>query len=95
MPPEARELIEKTLIELNRSSIGAGLIGFGLLLYSASTVFGVLNQAVDAIWNADVARATNQPIRQTVSTYLINRGIAFLLVFSTCLLLLASLLSQL
>jgi len=95
LPPEARDLIEKTLIELNRSSIGAGLIGFGLLLYSASTVFGVLNQAVDAIWNADDTRVVNRPLRQTVIRYLINRGIAFLLVFSTCLLLLASLLSRL
>ena len=95
LPPEARELIEKTMLELNRSSVGAGLIGFGLLLYSASTVFGVLNQAVDAIWNANVVRATNLPLMQTVITYLINRGIAFLLVFGTCLLLLASLLSQL
>ena len=58
-------------------------------------MFGVLNQAVDAIWNANAIRDTNLPLMQTVITYLINRGIAFLLVFGTCLLLLASLLSQL
>ena len=94
LPTAAREIVEHTLIALNRSSTGAGIIGFALLLYSASTVFGVLNQAVDAIWNADLARATTRPLRQTVTAYIVNRAIAFLLVFSTCLLLLASLLSQ-
>lgn len=95
LPPDARDIVENTVIALNRSSTGAGIIGFALLLYSASTVFGVLNQAVDAIWNADLAKATTIPLRQTVIRYFVNRAIAFLLVFSTCLWLLASLLSQL
>lgn len=94
LPSAAREIVDNTVIALKRSSTGAGIIGFALLLYSASTVFGVLNQAVDAIWNADLARATAIPLRQTVIRYVVNRAIAFLLVFSTCLLLLASLLSQ-
>lgn len=95
LPPEASEIVENTIMALNRSSTGAGIVGFALLLYSASTVFGVLNQAVDAIWNTDATRARTMPLRQTVMTYMVNRAIAFLLVLSTCLLLLASLLSQL
>jgi membrane protein len=94
LPPEAREIIEGTIVTLKRASRGAGIIGFALLLYTASTVFGVLNQAVDAIWNEDTNRANAVPLRQTVMTYVVNRAIAFFLVLSTSLLLLASLLSQ-
>lgn len=94
LPAEVRDLIEGTLAALNRSSTGAGIIGFGLLLYSASTVFGVLNQAVAAIWRDDEAATPPNRLTQTVTAYVINKAIAFALVLSTCLLLLATLLSQ-
>lgn len=97
LPVEAQTLITGTVAELKRSSTSAGIIGFGLLLYTASTVFGVLNQAVDAIWNTPTtaAQATSTPrFGSTIKQYVLNRAIAFLLVLSICLLLLVSLLSQ-
>lgn len=94
LPPEVRDLVEGTLVSLNRTSTGAGLIGFGLLMYSASTVFGVLSQAVNVIWKVHVTPARPRPLRQTVMTYVINKAIAFVLVLGTALLLLFSLLGH-
>ena len=94
LPSEARDLVEGTLVSLNRTSTGAGLIGFGLLMYAASTVFGVLSQAVNVIWKVNVTPARPRPLRQTVMTYVINKAIAFVLVLGTALLLLFSLLGH-
>jgi len=90
MPAEVFEMIKGTIVALNESSTGAGIIGFGLLLYTASTVFAVLNSCVQKIWC--VSQQTS--IRGTVVSFVLNKLLSFLLVLGVSLLLLASLISH-
>ncbi|MGF1567578.1 MAG: YihY/virulence factor BrkB family protein [Nodosilinea sp.] len=95
LPPEVHQIIESTLLALNTSSLGAGLIGFGLLLFSASTVFSVLSNSVDQIWHHGTAPDAPASIKQSVLTYGLNKLFAFVLVLGTALVLLLSLVSKL
>lgn len=95
LPPEAHDLVKGTIIALNKSSVGAGIVGFGLLIFSASTVFAVLNQSVNRIWRSTSSTPRSESIRRTVLSFLINKLSSFLLVLGTALLLLTSLISSL
>ncbi|MBE9167208.1 YihY/virulence factor BrkB family protein [Pleurocapsales cyanobacterium LEGE 06147] len=94
LPPEVHDLVIETVITLNRNSAGAGIVGFGLLLFAASTVFAVLNSSVDKIWRTNNPSSETGSIRGTVLSFLANKLVAFLLVFGTALLLLTSLISN-
>lgn len=91
LPPAAYEIVERTVIALNQSSAGAGIVGFALLLYTASTVFAVLSMSVDKIWRFNNQAVQQGILQQTVLSYLLNRLAAFLLVLGTASLLLLSL----
>lgn len=91
VPSEVNAIVKGTITALNQSSTGAGIIGFGLLLYSASTVFGVLNASVQKIWQTNNQR---ESIKHTVFSFVLNKLLAFLLILGTTFLLLASLLSN-
>jgi membrane protein len=90
LPAEVYKTIEGTIAALSESSTGAGIIGFGLLLYAASTVFAVLNNCVQKIWRV----SDRNSIRGTVISFALNKLLSFLLVFGTTLLLFASLISD-
>lgn len=60
LPSEVQDIVTNTFVTLSKNSTSTGIMGFGLLLYSASTVFGVLNQAVDRIWNTTSEATPNQ-----------------------------------
>ncbi|MEH1970559.1 YihY/virulence factor BrkB family protein [Nostoc sp.] len=92
LPPEVHDLVKGTVIALNQSSTGAGIIGFGLLLFSASTVFSVLSGSVNRIWRSDTT--ASKSIRRTVLSFVLNKFLAFLLVIGTGLLLLTSLIAN-
>jgi membrane protein len=94
LPPEVHELIKDTILALNDNSVGAGLVGFGLLLLAASTIFGILKRSVNKIWESPsrVSEA-GSPVRMAIF-FVVNKLSAFLLVLATALLLLASLLSN-
>lgn len=94
LPPEVHVLIKDTVVALNQASVGAGIIGFGLLLFSARTVFTILSNSVNKIWRSQNAAPETTSIRQTVFSFLINQFLAFLLVFGTALLMLTSLISN-
>ncbi|MER3495200.1 MAG: ribonuclease BN [Mastigocladus sp. ERB_26_2] len=94
LPPEVHSLVKETVITLNQSSVGAGIIGFGLLLFSASTVFTVLRNSVNQIWRANSPTSESASIRRTVLSFVLNQILAFLLVLGTALLLLSSLISN-
>jgi membrane protein len=93
LPPEVQELVKETVVALNQSSLGAGLIGFGLLIYSASTVFSVLQFSVSKIWRSPNFPPPSTSIRTTVLTFVLGKLWSFLLPFGTALLLLTSLLA--
>ena len=50
LPAEAHDLVKETVIALNQNSVGAGLVGFFLLLFMASTIFVILKRYVNQIW---------------------------------------------
>ncbi len=94
LPPEVHDLVKETVIALNKSSVGAGIIGFGLLFVAARTIFAVLSNSVNKIWRSRSPTAESRSMRQTVLTFFINQLLAFLLVLGTALLLLTSLISN-
>ncbi|PZV09351.1 MAG: ribonuclease BN [Leptolyngbya sp.] len=94
LPPEVHDLIKDTIVSLNENSVGAGLIGFGILLFAASTIFAILKRSVNKIWETPsrVSEA-GSPARMALF-FVVNKLSAFVLVLATALLLLASLLSD-
>ncbi|MBV8885845.1 MAG: YihY/virulence factor BrkB family protein [Chroococcidiopsidaceae cyanobacterium CP_BM_RX_35] len=94
LPPEVRDLVRGTIIALNQSSVGAGIIGFSLLLSSASTVFAVLRGSVNKIWRSHSSTSESASIPRMALSFLMNQLLSFLLVLGTALLLLTSLISS-
>lgn len=95
LPSQAYSLVNTTFQSLSRTSVGAGIIGMVLLLYSGSTVFNVLNHSVDKIWQTNYPAKESYSLKQSLFTYLLNRLTAFIFVFGAALLLLVSMASQL
>lgn len=94
LPTEPFKIFEETLLNLNQSSIGAGLIGFFLLLLTSSKIFEALNRSVDKIWEIHTEPKPNQGLKDKVISFLKDKILAFFLVLSTVLVLLASMLSN-
>jgi membrane protein len=94
LPPEVHDLIKETIVALNENSAGAGIIGFGLLLWTASTVFTILRNSVNKIWRSHEPNSEPQSIWMMVFSFITNQLLAFLLVFGIALLLLSSLISK-
>ncbi len=94
LPVEVHDLVKETVIALNRNSVGAGLVGFVLLLFMASTIFVILKRYVNQIWQSP-SRVTEagSPVKMAVF-FVVNKLSGFLLVFGTALLLFVSLLSN-
>lgn len=57
LPPEVHGLIKDTLVSLSENSAGAGLVGFSVLLFAASTIFAILKRAVNKIWESPAGSA--------------------------------------
>jgi len=98
LPQESYQMVKETLLNLHQSSLGAGLVGFGLLLITASKIFEALTRSVNKIW-----KVTGKPgmtpekrgVKQQVFKLIRDKILAFLLVLSSVLILLLSMLSQL
>lgn len=94
LPTEVHALVKDTVIALNKNSVGAGIIGFGLLLFSASAVFSVLRNSVNRIWRSPNRASESRSVLKPVILFFANQLLAFLLVFGTALLLLTSLITN-
>jgi membrane protein len=94
LPPEVHELIRSTIVALYENSVGAGIIGFSFLLWSGSSVFSILRNSVNRIWQAPSRVSESGSALKMALFFVINKLFSFLLVFGTALLLLASLLSN-
>jgi membrane protein len=93
-PPEVHELIQGTVLSLSENSVGAGIIGFGLLLFAASAVFGVLRRSINQIWQSPSHDAESGSVLKIIVFFIYNKLLAFLLVFGSALLLLTSLIAN-
>lgn len=94
LPPEVHDLIQETVLSLNQNSVGAGIIGFVLLLWTASTVFGILRSSVNQIWRSPSRASEVGSVPKMVLFFVANKLFSFLLVLGTAFLLLASLVSN-
>jgi membrane protein len=94
LPQDVYVLLKSTIAALNRSSVGAGLIGSGLLLYSASTVFNVLSDAVNKIWRSYRPKRPAQSMRRTVLRFVLKKFSAFIFLCGSAALLLLSLIAN-
>lgn len=94
LPPEVHDLIKGTVISLNENSVGAGIIGFSLLLFTSSAVFGVLRGSVNRIWRSPSRASEAGSILKIVFFFIVNKLFSFLLVLGTALLLLVSLIAD-
>lgn len=90
MGADAAKTLETLLASVNKPAQGivSTLIGLGVLLIGATTVFGELQNALDRIWRAP-ARATSGGLWNLLHTRLLSfgmvLGIAFLLMVSLVL----------
>jgi membrane protein len=94
LPPEVHDLVEGTIAALSASRTGAGVIGFSLLLASASVFFTNLRNAVNLIWRSPSRTSETGSIWQRLFFSIANQLFSFLLVLGNALLLLASLFSN-
>jgi membrane protein len=90
LPPAVHEMVVGTIIALNQNSVGAGIVGFGLLFFAASKLFTVLRQSVNIIWESPARLSEAGSISRMVIFFILNKLVAYLLVLATALLLLAS-----
>lgn len=91
LPPEVHELVKSTVIALNQNSVGAGIIGFSLLMWAASSVFAILRNSVNKIWRSLEAPTPNRSIPKLILFFIANRLFSFVLVLGTGLVLVAAL----
>lgn len=94
LPPEAFNLVNDTLVHLNRNSVGAGIVSFLLLCFTASGVFGALTRSMNKIWRAYEGEGDRSGVRKALMKFLRNRLFGFLLVLSSGALILVSLISN-
>jgi membrane protein len=94
LPPEVHDLIKGTVIALNENSVGAGIVGFSMLLFAASTVFSILRSSINKIWRSPSRASESGSILKMLLFLTIDKLFSFLLALGTALLLLTSLLSN-
>lgn len=94
LPLEAYKIVESTLVHLNESSLGAGIIGFVILFVTASRIFGALDRAVDKIWKVHNHKSLRSGLIWNIIDFIQSQIVAFLLVLSSTALILISLLSD-
>ncbi len=90
LPPTVHDMVVGTIIALNQNSVGAGIVGFGLLFLAASKLFAVLRQSVNTIWESPARLSEAGSIPKMVLFFILNKLVAYLLVLATAMLLLAS-----
>jgi membrane protein len=87
---QAANQIEKTLAKLEESRRGAGIIGFAMLLVTASGVFGQLDRTFNVIWKVDPQQQGRQGMVGTALKLVQKKLFAFALVLGSALLLFIS-----
>ncbi|HIK54340.1 MAG TPA: YihY/virulence factor BrkB family protein [Synechococcales cyanobacterium M55_K2018_004] len=91
LPPEAQQLVKDTLISLNQNSVGAGIIGSVVLIWTASAVFSILRSSMNHIWRSPSRVTETGSVSKMVLFMVMNKLFSFLLVFGTAFVLLSSL----
>jgi membrane protein len=95
LPPDAFPIVQTTLMQFHTGSTSASIIGFSILLFTASGFFGALSRSFDKIWRV---QPNHHRFAKGVSAIALNfiwrRFLAFLLVIGSAGLVFISLLSN-
>ncbi|NEQ31030.1 MAG: YihY/virulence factor BrkB family protein [Leptolyngbya sp. SIO4C5] len=94
LPPSAFNVVETTLLQLHEGSVEASIVGFAVLLFTASGFFNALDRSFEKIWRAHEPIEQNLSWQRIVLRFLRRRVFAFLLVLGSAAILLASMLSK-
>lgn len=88
-PPEAVVMVESTLTDLNQSSVGAGITGFVLVLFTGSGFFSALNRAIERLWEPDdlcskrgFFSSARETIYRKLTAFALTLGSALLILLS-------------
>ncbi len=94
LPQAAYSVIVSTLRHLNNNSIEAGIVGFFLLLFTASNFFGALKRFANEIWRVRRRHHRNQNLITSILNFVKERIFAFGLVLGITLVIQLSLISR-
>ena len=94
LPPDVQSLVVGTIITLNETSVGAGIVGFMLLFFAASTLFAILRQSVNKIWESPNRASDAGSVPKMILFLIVNKLVAYLLVLGMAFLLLTSLVAS-
>lgn len=94
LPPDAFKVVERTLQEFHAGSASASIIGFGILLFTASGFFGALSRSFDKIWRVPPQHHSNGNVFAIALNFIWKRLFAFFLVISSSSLIFISLVSN-
>lgn len=94
LPPDAFQVVERTLQEFHSGSTSASIIGFGILLFTASGFFGALSRSFDKIWRVPPRNQSGGNVVEIALNFIWQRLFAFLLVISSSSLIFISLMSN-
>ncbi|WP_259732416.1 YihY/virulence factor BrkB family protein [Synechocystis sp. CS-94] len=95
LPEQPFRVFQQALTNLNQSSFSAGIIGFGILVLTASRIFDALNQSVKKIWAVAYQPRENAGVKHHAFNFIRNKILAFLLVLSTVMVFLLSMFANL
>ncbi len=95
LPGQSLKLFKQALTNLSESSFSAGIIGFGILILTASRIFDALNQNVNKIWSSVHKRPEVNGVKAHAFTFIRNKIFAFLLMLSTVVVFLLSMFANL
>lgn len=95
LPPDAFQVVQTTLIEFHTGSTSASIVGFGILLFTASGFFGALSRSFDKIWHVKHRhQEEGNNVFAIALNFLWQRIFAFLLVISSTSLIFISMMSN-
>ncbi len=94
LPPDAFPIVQTTLIQFHTGSTSASIVGFSILLFTASGFFGALSRSFDKIWHTKPQHHRFDGMGEVAFIFLWRRFLAFLLVIGATGLIFLSLLSN-
>ncbi len=90
LPSEVVEIVASTLRQLNENSVGAGITGFVLVLFTGSGFFSALDRVIERIWSQSEGEDETQTFVATAREVVNRKLLSFALTIGSALLVLIS-----
>jgi membrane protein len=94
LPPDAFQVVQTTLIQFHAGSASASIIGFAILMFTASGFFGALSRFFDKIWHVHPSQQPPMGVGTLAIRFVWRRLFAFLLVIGSTSLIFVSMASK-